>query len=264
RRPDGPGREVAGQVPRGRVRVVRRLDQVRQDKASGQLTPDLLSQRVAVLDRAVSVRLRSLGGGEVERAERDRVPDHELLPLVQGRHVEDEYVRVHEPGQQSAGRAQHAEALPPDRGEVGAEHVRHRIEYDVKAGIGEDSEIAHVAEHGEDRQALPGGHLFVATELPGRVVENGYGCARRRQHWPLLSPAGGKTEHLGTGQLGGEPVTRRWLVTDEHHGPVSGPRPCDDIGPDRPRPLIVVVHLAVPRGTVVRYWIEVFLHSSAA
>jgi hypothetical protein len=60
-----------------------------------------------------------------------------------------------------------AEALPPDRGQVGAEGVRHRVEDEIEAAVGEGAQVPHVAEHGPDGQAVPDGHLLVAGELPG-------------------------------------------------------------------------------------------------
>jgi hypothetical protein len=44
------------------------------------------------------------------------------------------------------------------------------MEDEVEAPIGEGAQIPHVAEHGPDGlgvQAVPGGHLLVAAELPG-------------------------------------------------------------------------------------------------
>jgi hypothetical protein len=146
---------------------MRRFDQVRQDEAGRQLAADLLGQRVAVLDRAVAVDAQAFGAGQVEGREGDAVPDDELLPRLQRLGVEDVQVRVGESGQQQARRAQHAEALAPDRGQVGTEDVRHRVEHEIEAAVGEDAQVPHVAEHGPDDQVVPGGHLFVAGELPG-------------------------------------------------------------------------------------------------
>jgi hypothetical protein len=46
---------------------------------------------------AVRVRGCALGIGQIEGAVRDPVAHDELVPLVQRRHVEDEYIGVHEP-----------------------------------------------------------------------------------------------------------------------------------------------------------------------
>ena len=62
-RPDGAGGEKTGHVPRGGIRVAWRLNQMSEDKASGQLATNLLGQRVAELDRAVCVILLPLGLG---------------------------------------------------------------------------------------------------------------------------------------------------------------------------------------------------------
>src|SRR5262249_3622268 len=58
-----------------------------------------------------------------------------------------------------------------------------------KLASGEGAQVAHVAEHGADGQALAGGDLLVPGELRGGVVEHGHVRARRRQHRSLLAAA---------------------------------------------------------------------------
>src|SRR5207247_2199888 len=132
----GRGGEVAGDGTAGGVGVGRRLRQGGQDEAGGTLAADLAGQRVAVLDRAVAVDPPAFGLGQVEGGKGDTVADDELRPFVQRLDVEDVQVRVGEPGQQQARRAQHPEALPPDRGQVRAERVRYRVEDKVEAAVG--------------------------------------------------------------------------------------------------------------------------------
>jgi hypothetical protein len=52
-------------------------------------------------------------------------------------------------------------------GQVGTEDVRHRVEDEIEAAVGEGAQVPHVAKHGPDDQAIAGGHLLVAGELPG-------------------------------------------------------------------------------------------------
>jgi len=241
-----------------------RLDEVGEPEAGGELAADLLGQRVAVLDRAVSVGAQPFGIREIECGEREPVARHEFAPLIQRRRVEDEDVRVHEPRQQHAARAQHAEGLPPYRREVGAEHVRHGVDDDVERGIGKDAQVTHIAKHRLDGQPLPGGHLLIPGELSWRVVEDGHGGAGGGQHRALLPAAGSQAEHCGARQVSGEPPTRCWLVTDEHHRPLARLRGSDDIMPNRPGPFAVVTHLAVPGGAVVRHRIKAPSHSNTA
>ena len=68
----------------------------------------------------------------------------------------------------------------------------------------------------------------------------------------------------GGGQFGREPVARHGLVADEHHRPVTGPRPGDDVAPDRLGPFVAALDLAVPRGAVMRHRVKLLRHSSAA
>src|SRR5262249_46929405 len=49
---------------------------------------------------------------------------------------------------------------------------------------------------------------------------------------------------------------------DEHHRPVTGPGAGGDVGADRPGPLVVPVHFAVPGGAVVRDGVKVLGHGS--
>ena len=72
------------------------------------------------------------------------------------------------------------------------------------------------------------------------------------QQGPVLAAAGGEAEYGDPGQVGGEPVAAHRLVPDEHHRPVAGPGPGDDIGANRLGPLVALVHLAIPGGAVVR------------
>jgi len=146
---------------------MRPLDQVSQDEAGGQLAADLLGQRVAVLDRAIAIDAQALGAGQVEGGKGNAAADDELRPRLQRLGVEDVQVRVGESGQQQARRAQHAPALPPDRSQARTEDVRHRVEDEIEAAVGEGAQVLHVAEHGPDDEAVPGGHLLVAGELPG-------------------------------------------------------------------------------------------------
>jgi len=144
---------------------------------------------VAVLDRAIAVGAPPFLLGQVRGGKGDPVAYDELLPRVERLDVEDEQIRVHESRQQHARRAQDAEALPPDRGQVRAEHVRHRVEDEVEAAIAERAQIPHVAEHRPDGlgvQAVPGSHLLVAAELPGRVVEYRHVRARGGENRTLL------------------------------------------------------------------------------
>ena len=120
------------------------------------------------------VRALPLGVGQIEGGERKPVAYYQFAPLLQCRDVEYEDVRVHEPGHQDSARAQHAERFPPDRCEIGAEHIGHRVEDDIEAGIGEHAQVAHVAKHGADGEFLAGGHLPVAAQLPRRVVKHGH------------------------------------------------------------------------------------------
>jgi hypothetical protein len=164
---DGAGGEVTRHVPGGGIGVVRGFLEVREGEARHQLAADLRGERVAVLDRPGPVRAETLGFREVQGAERELVAHNEVILLVQRRDVEDEEVRVQEPGHQDPARAQHPERLPPDGGEIGAEHVRHRVEDDIEAGVRELGQVAHVAEHGADGQSLAIGDLAVAAQLPG-------------------------------------------------------------------------------------------------
>ncbi len=68
-----------------------------------------------------------------------------------------------------AGRAEHPEALPPDRGQGRAERVRDRVEDEVEAAVGKGAQVPHVAEHSRG-QAVPVGHLH-AEKI---VVDSGY------------------------------------------------------------------------------------------
>jgi len=104
----------------------------------------------------------------------------------------------------------------------------------------------------------------VAAQLPGRVVEHCHAGARRGQDRALLAAAGSQAQYRHPGQVCREPAGRRGLVTDQHNRPVAGPRLGDDIGPDRPGPLVAIVYLAVSGGTVMRHRIEVLRHTSAA
>jgi hypothetical protein len=183
---------------------------------------------------------------------------------IQRRDVEDEDVRVHEPSQQDPAWAQHAERFPPDRRQIRAEHVRHRVEDDIEAGIGKHAQVPHVAEHGADGQSLPGGHLLVAAQLPWRVVEHGHSRTRCREHRPLLPPARSQAQHRRTGQISREPVAWHWLVSDQDDRPVPGPCPGDDLGSDRPGPLVIVFRLAIPSGAVMRHGINAARHDSTA
>jgi len=85
---------------------------------------------VAVLDGCGSTpQALSLGGVEVGQVRvGQRVPDYQLATILAGIGVEYEDVRVHEPGQQRPARPEHPETLSPDRPDVWAEHVRHRVE----------------------------------------------------------------------------------------------------------------------------------------
>jgi hypothetical protein len=235
---------------------------VAQDEACRKLAADLRGQRVTVLDRAVAVDPSAFGLGQVEGGEGDAMADDELRPRFQRLGVEDIQVRVEEPGQQQARRPQHSEALSPDRSQVGTEDVRHRVEDEIEAAVAEGAQVPHVAEHGPDGQAVPGGHLLVAGELPGRVVEHGDVRARGGEHRSLLTAAGGEAEHRGPLDAGGEPVAGHGLVPDEDHRPVTGPRAGGHVGPNRPGPLVAPVHFAVPGSPVVRDRIKILAHNS--
>ena len=238
------------------------LGQVGQRESGRELPAELAGQRVAVFDRAVCVVLPPLVVGQVERAERERVAHHQLVAL-QGADVEDEDVRVHEPGQQDPARAQHPEGFPPDRRELRAEHVRHGVEHHVEALTGEGAQIPHVAEHRLEHQPVPFGHLLVAGQLPRCVIEHGHPCACCGEHRALLAAAGSQAQHRDSVQAGREPVTWHRLVADEDHGPVTVPGPGDHLGPDRPGPLVAGFHLTVPGGAVVRHGIKIISHTSS-
>ena len=261
---DGAGGDVAGHVPGGGIGMVRRFDKMSQGEARGELAADLLGERMAVLDRPGPVDPLPLLDGEVEGGERERVAHDQLASLIHGRPVEEEDIRVQEPGHQDPARAQHAERFPPDRRQVGAEYVGHRVEHDIEAAVRKHPKVAHVAEYRAEFQSLPGGHLLVAAQLPRRVVEHGHGRARRGKHRPLLTSARGQAQDRRAGQVSREPVTRHRLVPDQDDRPVAGPGPGDDLGPDRAGPLVVALYLAVPCGPVMRHGIKAAVHNSTA
>src|SRR6185437_5343655 len=118
--------------------------QVGQYEAGRELAADLPGQRVTVLDWAIAISPSAFGFGQVEGGEGDAVADDELRPRFQRLDVEDIQVRVEEPGQEQPRRAQHAEALLPDRSQVREEDVRHRVEDEIEAAVGEGAQVPHV------------------------------------------------------------------------------------------------------------------------
>src|SRR5271157_98686 len=107
--------------------------------------------------------------------------------------------------------------------------------------------------------AKPAGAIFhrALDQLGLAAGAAGHVRARGGADRSLLPTAGGEAEHLGPRHVGGKPVVRYGLVPDEHHRPVAGPGPGDDVGPDRQGPLISLVHLAVPGSPVIRNGVKV-------
>ena len=237
--------------------MVRQLAETGDDEAGGQLAAELGGQRMAVLQRRVRPpEPFALAGVQIHRvAVGQRVPDDQLLPVLAGVGVEDVQVGVHEPGQEPAAGSQHPERLPPDRLDVRAEQVRHRVKHQVEAAVAEGAQVPHVAQHGRDGQPLAARDQFVLGQLPRRVVEYRHPRPGRGEHRALLAAAAGQAQHVQPGDIGREPVPRDRLVPDQHDRPLPGPGRRDDLGPDRYGPLVAAaVDLEVPGHPVVRYY----------
>ncbi|KAG0732024.1 hypothetical protein G6F23_014728 [Rhizopus arrhizus] len=80
-------------------------------------------------------------------------------------------------------------ALAPHRAHVGHVQVRDRLEHHIETAVGEGVQIAHVALHRAQLQAIARGDLTVLLQLPVGQVEHGDISAGRGQYRRLLSTA---------------------------------------------------------------------------
>src|SRR5690348_2723500 len=105
---DGPGGEVAGQVGGRWADVMRCLSESGNHQARVKLAADLPGHCVAVLQRYLGapqfaefprIEVSQVGVGQA-------VPDKQLASVVASFLVEDEHVRIHEPGQQRPARTE--------------------------------------------------------------------------------------------------------------------------------------------------------------
>src|SRR5699024_10999198 len=163
---DRTGRDVRREILRSNVCVMWRFNKVSEHEACHQLAADLLRQRVAVLDRPVSVGAHSADLREVERAKRQPMA-HDKRLLIERFLIEEVDVGVHEPGQEQTTGPQDAERLRPEGREVGAEHRRHGVNNEVKGVVFKRTEVAHIAQDGAKLQNLARGDLVISGELLG-------------------------------------------------------------------------------------------------
>ena len=106
----------------------------------------------------------------------------------------DEQHRVVEAGHQHAIARQHAAAFGPHRAHVGYVQVGDRMEHHVEAVVGEYVQVAHVALHRAQLQAIARRHAAVLFQLPVGEIEHGDVGARSGQHRCLLAPARGQAQ----------------------------------------------------------------------
>src|SRR5918997_1558668 len=164
---DRPGGDEGRHVGGDRIVAVAVFVKTGDQEAHSDLTPDLLLQRVAELERLSPLHLppqllfvlaRSVGVGQL-------VPDPDLARAIGELEVEDVDHGVEETREQGATLAQHAESLVPYRSDLGHEQVGDGVEDEVEGLVGEGREVPHVALHGLDLERLPLGDERVLREL---------------------------------------------------------------------------------------------------
>ena len=150
----------------------------------------------------------------------------ELAPLIQRVEVEEEDVRVQNP----YIRIPPGRSTANDSRQTGASSGQNTLD----TGLNTTSKLASgnalrsrmSAKHRADVQFLPlGGHLLVAAELPGRVVEDGHAGTRRRQHRPLLAAAEARHRTACPVRSAGNQSRGHRLVPDQHRPTSHRPAP---------------------------------------
>jgi hypothetical protein len=96
------------------------------------------------------------------------------------------------------------------------------VDDQIKAGVGEGRQIAHVALDGLELEAFAPGDLAVALELGRRQIEGGDRGARGGEQRPLLSPGRGQAEDPLAGEIA-VPVARHRLGHDQDVAIPAGP-----------------------------------------
>src|SRR5512132_378118 len=164
---DCAGGEIARHVFRRGIGMMRRFGEMGEEEPALQLTTDLLGQGVAVLQGGTrTVQAVALfGGGMRDVGEREAMAYHELTSSVEQLEVEQVDVWVHEASQQRATRAQHPEALAPDRPQLRAEEVGDRVEDQIEAAGLKGAQIPHVAKDGPQSQVIPLRDTLVLLQL---------------------------------------------------------------------------------------------------
>jgi hypothetical protein len=121
--------------------------------------------------------------------------------------IADEHHRVVETREQLDPRPQHAMALSPNRADVRDVEVGDRMEHKVELRVSEGAEIAHIALHGREFQAVALRDPAILLELFVRTVEHGDMCARRSEYGRLLATRRGEAQDVEAADIA-EPIFR--------------------------------------------------------
>ena len=106
-------------------------------------------------------------------------------------------------------------ALAPHRAHVGHVQVRDRLEHHIETAVGERVQVAHVALHRAQLQAIARRDLAVLLQLPVGQVEHGDLGTGRGQYRRLLSPARSQAQDAAAAHIA-QPVQRQCTRRQMH------------------------------------------------
>ena len=157
---------------------------------------------------------RCLGGERVGLGPRQPIAHHELTGVVEDVGVEDELVGIREGRHQVPAAPQDAVAFSPDRGEVGHEQCRGRIDDQIEDAVTEGRQVVHPALDEAQVQSVTIGDEAISSQLLVGDVEHRHRGAGRSEQRALLPAPGGQAEHPAVAQIT-QPLRRHRFVIGE-------------------------------------------------
>ena len=153
-------------------------------------------------------------------------------------------------GEQDAAGLEHAVALAPDGQDIRHETVGHGMEDKIERAVFKTGEIAHIALHQIDGQAVALRHHGILRQLGWAVVKHGDARAQRGEDRPLL-PAGGREAQHALARDGAYPILWHGLSRGENHFIIALPCPLYGFRRHGNGPHVLLAHFVCPRLAVV-------------